>query len=412
MKIGLVSNLYPPLVHGGAEIYVGRLAAALAQDHQVVVITTEPGTHRTPRRKVSPDGVVVYRLAPLNIAHLTTLPHHAVPQAAFRAIDLFHPQVAAAMREIVARERPDVIHIHNWVGTSLAAVLSSVGRGRFDRVPVAMTLHDYGLCCVYADLRHPDGHGCPPRLPCRIMTSVNRRITDGVGLAISPSHFVLEAHQRLGFFQKAEQRVLVNGITAAPPAAARAPKATFEVLYLGRVQSYKGPEMLIRAFRRLADPALRLHIAGTGPSVGACAALAGGDARIRFHGFVKGDALRTLMETADCQVLPSLWPENAPVSIQEAFASGPVVIASRIGGIPEMVRDGINGLLVEPGDEVALANAIARLRASPDLVTRLRQEALKTARLYDMAFHKRQLVDAYRSLIATDRMKPFERKAA
>ena len=64
MKICLVSNLYPPLIQGGAEIYVGRLARALAEEHQVVVVTTEPGAHLSPSREVSPDGIVVYRLAP------------------------------------------------------------------------------------------------------------------------------------------------------------------------------------------------------------------------------------------------------------------------------------------------------------------------------------------------------------
>jgi glycosyltransferase involved in cell wall biosynthesis len=139
MKICLVSNLYPPLVHGGAEIYVGRLARALAQDHQVVVITTEPGSHLTPTREFSSDGVVTYRLAPINVAHLTTLPHRLLPQAAFRAIDLYHPQIAATVRDIMVRERPQVVHVHNWVGISLAAVLASVNAGSFDRVPVAMT---------------------------------------------------------------------------------------------------------------------------------------------------------------------------------------------------------------------------------------------------------------------------------
>jgi len=154
VKICLVSNLYPPIVQGGAEIYVGRLARALAEDHRVVVITSEPGAHLSPRREVSPEGVVVHRLAPLNISHLTHLPHHLVPQGIFRAIDLYHPQVAATVGDILARERPDVVHIHNWVGLSLAATLTAAG----DRIPVAMTLHDYALVCAYASIRHPDGH--------------------------------------------------------------------------------------------------------------------------------------------------------------------------------------------------------------------------------------------------------------
>ncbi len=412
MKICLVSNLYPPLIRGGAEIYVGRLASALALEHEVVVVTSEPGFHGAPRRETSRDGVVVYRVAPFNVGHLSTLPRQLGTQAAYRAIDLYHPQVAAAMHAVVERERPDVVHVHNWVGLSLAAVLSSVRHGRFDRVPVAMTLHDYGLCCVYADLRHPNGRGCPPRAACRAMAAVNRRLTGDVQLAISPSEFTLDVHRRRGFFAGARQITLANGIPSAGPAAPRPAKETFDVLFLGRVQGYKGPDVLIRAFRQLTHPGLRLHIAGTGPDLGACRALAAGDHRIQFTGFVTGDALRALMALADCAVLPSRWPENAPVSIQEAFQAGPVVIASRIGGIPEMVSDSVNGLLVEPGNEAAIAGAIERLRQSPALAARLRAEAGRTARLYDMAFHTAHLADAYGRLIATNRVGPFKQAAA
>ena len=121
---------------------------------------------------------------------------------------------------------------------------------------------------------------------------------------------------------------------------------------------------------------------------------------------------RSLIENADCMVLPSLWPDNYPVSIQEAFQSGPVVIASRIGGIPELVRDGVNGLLIEPGDEVGIATAIERLRSSPELAAKLRASASETARLYDMRFHVAHLIDAYQRLVVTDRIRPFDQHAA
>jgi len=183
-------------------------------------------------------------------------------------------------------------------------------------------------------------------------------------------------------------------------------------LFLGRVQSHKGIEVLIRAFRRLEDPSLRLHVAGAGPSLDASKALAADDDRIRFYGFVSGETRRALIENADALVLPSLWPDNYPVSIQEAFQAGPVVIASRVGGIPEMVRDGVNGLLVEPGDEPGIAAAIERLRQSPELAARLRASALETARLYDMRFHTAQLTAAYRQLLNASRAGDFDRRAA
>jgi glycosyltransferase involved in cell wall biosynthesis len=412
LKIALVSNLYPPFVQGGAEIYVGRLAAALADDHRVVVISSEPGAHLSPRRELSPEGITVYRLAPFNVAHLSGLPHHLLAQAAFRALDLYHPQVAATVGDILARERPDVVHIHNWVGLSLAATLAAVG----ERIPVAMTLHDYALLCAYASIRHPDGHACAPDLLCRSLAAFNRRLTASVRLAISPSHYVLDQHLRRGFFHRAAQQVLPYGLELPSPlvqrVAPRLSKPTFDVLFLGRVQSYKGIELLVRAFRRLEDPSFRLHVAGAGPSLDTTKALAAGDDRIRFYGFVSGETRRALIENADTMVLPSLWPDNYPVSIQEAFQSGAIVIASRVGGIPEMIRDGVNGLLVEPGDEVGIGAAVEGLRQSPERAARLRAAARETVRLYDMRFHVAHLTDAYRQLLKASRAGDLDRRVA
>jgi glycosyltransferase involved in cell wall biosynthesis len=305
------------------------------------------------------------------------------------------------MSDIIKHERPDVVHVHNWKGLSLAAVLSSVPTTG-PHIPVAMTLHDDGL------------------LSGRFLSSLNRRLVNRAGLVISPSHYLLDQHLQQGFFRKATQQILPNGIEGNPPPQPSPSgrtrggglKPTFDVLFVGPVESQTGIEGLVRAFRMLPDPSLRLHVAGTGPSFDACKALAQADERIRLYGPVGGDLRRALIGNADCMVLPSIWPDNYPISIQEAFQFGPVVIASRIGGIPEMVRDGVNGLLVEPGDEAGLAAAIERLRSSPELAASLRASGSETARLYDMRFHVAHLVDAYQRLLVTGRVGPFDQRAA
>src|SRR2546430_2617000 len=288
VKICLVSNLYPPVLEGGAEIYVGRLARALAEDHQVVVVTTEPGFHSGPRREVTPEGIVVYRLAPL-----------------FRAFDLYHPQIAATVSNIIKRERPDVVHVHNSKGLSLAAILSSVPSSA-PHIPVAMTLHDYGLLCVHASIRHPDGHTCRPDLPCRLLANLNRGLVHRIGLVISPSHYVLDQHLQRGLFRQATQQTLPYGLQPLqlPSGGEQGGglKPTFDLLFMGRAQSHKGIEVLIRAFRALPDPSLRLHVAGTGPSLEACKALAVADDRIHFYGFIAGELRRSLIENADCMI--------------------------------------------------------------------------------------------------------------
>lgn len=115
--------------------------------------------------------------------------------------------------------------------------------------------------------------------------------------------------------------------------------------------------------------------------------------------------------SADHIVIRSASAESDFLTIMDAFQSGAVVILSRTGGASEMVRDGVNGLLVEPGDEAAIAAAIERLRQSPELAARLRASALETARLYDMRFHIAQLTAAYRQLLNASRAGDLYRAA-
>ena len=175
MNICLVSSPFPPNGPSEAEVYIGTLARALAAEHRVVVVTTEAGAHWQPRREVTSEGVIVYRLAPF-----------------FRALDLYHPQVAATMSDIIKRERPDLVHIHQWMGLSLAAVLSSIPSSA-PHIPVAMTLHDSRLLSGW------------------LLRKINRGVVNRVGLVLCPSHDALDQHLQRGFFRRATQQVLPFG---------------------------------------------------------------------------------------------------------------------------------------------------------------------------------------------------------
>lgn len=101
-------------------------------------------------------------------------------------------------------------------------------------------------------------------------------------------------------------------------------------------------------------------------------ALAGDDARIRFAGpFVHGQ-LADILAAADVVVVPSIWYENSPLTILEAQAAWRPVITAAMGGMAELVRDGVDGLHFAPGDAADLARQIQRLRDEPELLERLR----------------------------------------
>ena len=150
------------------------------------------------------------------------------------------------------------------------------------------------------------------------------------------------------------------------------------VAFLGQVREIKGVADFIAMARQIADPNARFLIAGEcrdpqkfpgSYSEQDLARLAGGDARIRYIGYVKD--VENVYHTADIVVVPSRWQEPLGLINLEAGACRKPVVATRVGGIPEVVEDGVNGYLVEPGDVDALAARVAALVADPALRTRM-----------------------------------------
>jgi glycosyltransferase involved in cell wall biosynthesis len=146
-------------------------------------------------------------------------------------------------------------------------------------------------------------------------------------------------------------------------------------LVLGRLSSWKGQDVLLRAVARV--PAAVAVVAGDAwpgqehreTALRRLAGELGLAERARFVGFVADP--RPLYAGADVVVVPSTRPDPLPNAALEAAAAGCCVVASRHGGLPEIIRDGETGLLVAPGDPLALADALRRLADDPDLGRRL-----------------------------------------
>ncbi len=150
-------------------------------------------------------------------------------------------------------------------------------------------------------------------------------------------------------------------------------------LYLGRLSHEKGVETLIEA---AAGTDATITIAGDGPERARLEALAAASgAHVEFTGHVPPDRVRELTAAARAVVVPSRWPENCPLVVLEAMASRRPVIASSVGGIPELVRDGREGLLVPPGAAGALRAAIDRLHGDPELAVAMGRAGRERAEL-------------------------------
>lgn len=192
-----------------------------------------------------------------------------------------------------------------------------------------------------------------------------RQIFADVDLFIAPSRFLLERYTACGLDQQkiVPIRYGIRAMTANRRQASPDGKLRFG--FLGAFHPHKGLEVLIQAFQGLSDVA-SLHIHGStfgGPVAKSYwrRVTQQRPPGIHFHGAYRNEDLEGILANLDVVVVPSLWYENSPFTIQEAFQSGTPVITSNVGGMAELVRDGIDGLHFRIGDAVDLRRCMLTL---------------------------------------------------
>ncbi len=415
MKIMLANTLFHPHVHGGAEAVVHLLALQLtARGHGVDVLTTTGRCAGPPHlRTRAVEGVAgVVHEAPftglydlLDAARRPPAPlpvrmaHHLAGAHDLR----WRRWAAAALR----RSRPDLLHTHNLAGMTPAIWSAAHAAG----VPIVHTLHDYHLLCARTTLLRTRGSLCErPPLPCRALMRAKLGPSRWVTAVTGPSRWVLDRHLAAGAFPRARAEVIFNapaapasaaaggGAPEPPPRHATAPTG----LFLGAMQVHKGVRELLAALELLghtadapAPGAVAFAFAGAGPLAGEVAAFCATRPGLRMFGRVDGPAREAAFAAADFLVLPSRWHDVAPLTILEAFSRGTPALGARRGGIPELIDDGVDGLLVEP-QPAALAAAIGRYAADPQTRRRHGEAARRKA----AAFSRERQVEAYLKLYA------------
>lgn len=285
--------------------------------------------------------------------------------------------LAALPAALRRRSGVDVVHAHQ--GEDLAVLPLAWLAARRHRCPLVVTVH----CSVQHTLR---GRGLRALLLHRLGGAVERAT-----LRRADAVVVLTTRARAGLLTDgiAAERVHVipsgfdPSIFAAP--ADRPPERAggLRIGYVGRLAPQKRPDLVVQAFTRMAQPA-QLVVVGDGPERSRVESLVADSPardRISLSGFVPHDAIPGVLAGLDVLVLPSAYEEMGSVLV-EAMATGLPVVASNVGGIPEVVRDGETGLLVPPGDVDALAAALDRLVADDELRGRLGRAARARAAAY------------------------------
>ena len=296
---------------------------------------------------------------------------------------LYRRSARIGMDAILDRVRPDVVHLHNIYHQLSPSILRPVARRG---IPTVMTLHDYKLACpTYQFL--DNGKICEACIPRRFHNAARRRCNRGSLNASVLSAVELAAHTFLGAYDPVDVLICPSEFMLAKMRQAEvypdrlthiphfcdlsriAPASTpgSGILYAGRLSSEKGVDVLVDA-AALLPPGLDVTIAGDGPDLGALRArvdAAGLADRVRFAGRLPSGELHELMRASAVVVAPSRWYENQPMVVLEAFGCARPVVASDLGGMPELVADGVTGRLVAHDDPAALAVALTELAADP-----------------------------------------------
>lgn len=277
---------------------------------------------------------------------------------------------AREVQALVRDRQPDVVHVHNlFPALSPAVIRAAAAEG----VPVVMTLHNFRLLCLPATFLR-EGRVCEDclgRLPWR---GVVRGCYRGSRLASVPYATSLVVHRRLRTFDAVTRFLAVSEFVRAKHAAAGMPTERLSVLpnfappappragpgdyflFVGRLSPEKGLPVLLEAWR----PELgRLVVAGDGPQAPILRTAPPG---VEARGAVTPDEVRRLFAGARALICPSLCYEAFPRVVVEAYAQGVPVVAGRLGALPEVVEDGVTGLLFAPADVAALTACLERVR--------------------------------------------------
>ena len=414
MRIAFVVHKFPPHSLGGVENYTWSLARVLSElGHESHVFYPLQGvTAETARREQ--DGIHLWRV-PLPEARASEDPLRQFWHT-FR-----DRSIEAGFECFLAAVQPDVVHFQHVQGVS-ARLLQLA-----ERYPRLLTLHDYWFFCATSQLAMPDGAVCAgPRwclncvdcltvrpdlrrlrtlrpfvaLPLLYRNAYLRSAVRSVPLFLAPSEFLRQQYVYQGF---PADRILTIELgldrsrLSADDVELPAPLGRPHFGYLGALGPHKGVHVLIEAFSHLPERA-GLTVYGDEtrfPNYVAELKSAARHPHIRFAGALDHRHVGAALRQMDCLVVPSIWYENAPLVIQEAYGVGIPVVASRLGALPEKVKDGQTGWLFKAGDSADLARVLRSLIEGPEKLLAVRENIRAAPTMQE---HAQRMLQIYRAL--------------
>jgi glycosyltransferase involved in cell wall biosynthesis len=390
MRIALVVHKFPPSSMGGTENYTLNLAQELSRHgHQVFVFyRAEPTVAGQRMIWENRQGFQVCRVSPGFDVKTASAPA--------RFLDTFYSrEIEHAFARFLDQSRPDLVHFQHVMWLSYRLIAMAKQRG----LPALLTLHDYWFLCANSQLIRPDAQVCQGKawgLNCarcalaqadwpggnllRPMIAPAFRLRDALvrGAAlradrwIAPSHFLIKQYVKGGFpaerFVYLENGIDVERIRRYPhqPSA-----GGMRFTYLGSLAWQKGVHIVVEAFRAIPAEKAVLRIYGDPtvfPDYAASLRQLADPANTFLEGMVPNEEVGRVLAETDVVVVPSLWYENSPMVIQEAFAAGVPVLASQLGALADKVRHSVDGWLCPVGDVAAWRGVVLSLGEHPERV--------------------------------------------
>ena len=314
---------------------------------------------------------------------------------------------------LVEEVRPDIAHLHiicHQISPSILPVLKSFG------LPVVQTLHEYKrICPTYSLVSH--GEICERCKGHRYYHAALRRCNHGsmsasllnavemylhkalriyernIDCFITPSDFM--RRKMIEFGMNGDRIVHVPNFVDPARYTPSYERGNY-FAFVGRLIKIKGVQTLLAAMKEVRGA--QLYVVGEGElrSVLERYAAEAGLLNVRFLGYQSGEALQNLIRNSLFTVIPSEWYENCPMTVLESLAMGKPVVGARIGGIPELIEDGVDGLLFESGNATDLADKLNWLLSRRGRLTEMGKAGrAKTERELDAVTHYERIMNIY-----------------
>jgi glycosyltransferase involved in cell wall biosynthesis len=318
------------------------------------------------------------------------------------------------LEKLILETKPEVAHIHNLFPLMSPSILTVLKK---HRIPIVMTLHNFRPLCLNGIFLLKSKQVCEKCKHGNFWPGIfhkcyrNSRL-QSIGMAIPQwIHRKLRTYHRkvdtfIALNQFSQQKYLDAGFPrdkmmvlphfVPPKTQDLAPVGEKYAVFIGRLSEEKGILTLVEAFEKM--PYLRLKILGKGPLEERFKQMIASRnlQNIEMMGFLDGLRKEEILQKSTFLVFPSEWYEGMPYTILESFAQGIPVIASRIGGLKELVEDGVTGFLFEPGNVEDLIQKISSLTNNEGLLTRMRLNARKVAQeRFSEALGYQNIIDAY-----------------